>query len=298
VSPKDKLRIVKLLKGQDRIVAVTGDGVNDAPALKSAHIGVAMGQMGTDVSKEASELILLDDSYPTLIHAIREGRTIYANLKKTILASMTSNAGELTIVLLGLLFGALLGWPVPILAVQILSIDLLAEILPLTALTFDPGSKTLMTSPPRKKEEHIIMQTDFAEILFFGILMGGLAFFNFSRFNNAELIEGTLRYSQATTVSYLTIAVTQWMNILSRRYPQKTFFDASLWNNQRMIQSIGLSILMVLFVVYVPFMSTFLGFAPIGLGAWMSVLLSGLVFLFTHELLKVYKRSKRRKIIS
>ncbi|MGM0547738.1 MAG: cation-translocating P-type ATPase, partial [Bacillota bacterium] len=141
VSPENKLRIVKNLKEQQKIVAVTGDGVNDAPALKSAHIGVAMGQMGTDVSKEASELILLDDSFPTLVYAIKEGRNIYNNLKKTVIASLTTNGAELTIVLLGLLAAAILGTPIPILAIQILSIDLIAEILPLTALTFDPASE-------------------------------------------------------------------------------------------------------------------------------------------------------------
>jgi len=156
VSPTDKLRIVKNLKQHQRIVAVTGDGVNDAPALKSAHIGVTMGQMGTDVSKQAAELILLDDSFPTLVYAIREGRTIYQNLKKTVVASLTSNGAELAIVLFGLLGVALFKWPIPILAIQILAIDLLAEILPLTALTFDPGAKELMTAKPRAKDEHMI----------------------------------------------------------------------------------------------------------------------------------------------
>ncbi len=297
VSPKDKLRIVKLLKGQEKIVAVTGDGVNDAPALKSAHIGVAMGQMGTDVSKEASELILLDDSYPTLIHAIREGRTIYENLKKTILASMTSNAGELTIVLIGLLFAALFDWPVPILAIQILSIDLLAEILPLTALTFDPGSERLMTSPPRDKDDHIIDGGHFAEILFFGFLMGGLAFLNFGLFTrmNGGLEEGTVLYRQGTTIAYLTIAMTQWFNIMSRRYEMTSFFNGNLLNNKRILQAIGVSILMVLIVVYTPFISGFLGFEAIGWIHWGMVFAAGLVFLTAHEMLKQIKRRRKNE---
>ncbi|MBU4486888.1 MAG: cation-translocating P-type ATPase, partial [Candidatus Delongbacteria bacterium] len=225
VSPENKLRIVKLLKKQGKIVAVTGDGVNDAPALKSAHIGVAMGQMGTDVSKEAAELILLDDSFPTLVHAIREGRTIYYNLKKTVVASLTSNGAELAAVLMGLFGVSYFGWPIPIFAIQILAIDLLAEILPLTALTFDPGYKELMISPPRSRDEHIINKYSGLEIIFFGVLMGGLAFANFGYFINRmgiELVNNHELYYRATTITYMTIAVAQFVNILSRRYDRDT----------------------------------------------------------------------------
>lgn len=148
VAPEDKLRIVKLLEAQDEVVAVTGDGVNDAPALKRAAIGVAMGQTGTDVAKEAAELVLLDDSFPTLVEAVKEGRTIYNNLRKTVLASMTTNMAELMVVLLGLAGVAMKNWAIPILAIQILAIDLLAEVLPLTCLTFDPPDEGIMKMPP------------------------------------------------------------------------------------------------------------------------------------------------------
>lgn len=150
VDPEDKLRIVELLEQQGEIVAVTGDGVNDAPALKRAHIGVAMGQRGNDVAKEAARLVLLDDNFSTLFHAVEEGRTIYSNLKKTIFASLTTNIGELILVLLGLLAAAVWGYPIPILAGQILAVDLLAEIAPLTFLTFDPPDKDVMTMRPRR----------------------------------------------------------------------------------------------------------------------------------------------------
>jgi Ca2+-transporting ATPase len=156
VDPEDKLRIVKVLEEQGEIVAVTGDGVNDAPALKRAHIGVAMGQRGNDVAKEAARLVLLDDNFSTLFHAIQEGRTIYGNLKKTIFASLTTNVGELILVLLGLLAAALWDYPIPILAGQILAVDLLAEIAPLTFLTFDPPDEDVMTMPPRKPGEYML----------------------------------------------------------------------------------------------------------------------------------------------
>ncbi|MGM0421258.1 MAG: cation-translocating P-type ATPase [Bacillota bacterium] len=299
VSPQNKLRIVRNLKEQQKIVAVTGDGVNDAPALKSAHIGVAMGQMGTDVSKEASELILLDDSYPTLVYAIQEGRTIYNNLKKTVIASLTTNGAELTIVLLGLLAAAMFGFPLPILAIQILSIDLLAEILPLTALTFDPGSKHIMTSPPRKQEDHIVNKRSFSEIAFLALLMGGLAYLNFYLFINgrAEPVQaGTSIYARATTISYLTIAFSQWINIMSRRYEYETIFSSNFFNNKKMLYSILISIVMVFIVIYTPGINSFLGFAGVSLADWTRVAASGLIFLLGHEGIKFMKRQKQNQL--
>ena len=296
VSPENKLRIVKNLKEQEKIVAVTGDGVNDAPALKSAHIGVAMGQMGTDVSKEASELILLDDSYPTLVKAIREGRTIYNNLKKTVLASLTSNGAELTIVLLGMLFAGLFEWPVPILAIQILSIDLLAEILPLTALTFDPGSEQIMTSPPRKRDEHIVNKNTFKEVVFFGFLMGGLGFLNYGLFVNnlGEIFNSSHSlYPRATTIAYLTIVFSQFVNILSRRYQYKSIFNKNLFNNKKMLYSIALSIIMVLTVIYTPGLNSYLGFAGIQIQDWVRIFIGAGFFLLAHELVKFYKRKNK-----
>ena len=297
VSPEDKLRIVKMLKGKGEVVAVTGDGVNDAPALKSAHIGVAMGSIGTDVAKEASELVLLDDSFSTLIYAIREGRTIYDNLKKTIIASLTSNGGELAIVLLGLAGVALFGWPIPILVIQILAIDLLAEILPLTALTFDPGSRDLMTSPPRRQQEHILNRYTLSEILFLGFLMGALGFTNFVVFmgrTGAELTMTHDLYSRATTLSYATIVFCQFANILSRRYNYDSFFNMNFWSNKKILWSIIISIGFTMTAIYTPFINSFLGFAPLTLSDWLSVLAAAALFLAAHEIIKAFKRSRRK----
>ncbi|MBN2016855.1 MAG: cation-transporting P-type ATPase [Candidatus Cloacimonetes bacterium] len=301
VSPEDKLRIVKLLKKQHKIVAVTGDGVNDAPALKSANIGVAMGQMGTDVSKQAAGLILLDDSFPTLVKAIREGRTIYNNLRKTVLASLTSNGAELAVVLLGLLGVSLFKWPIPILAIQILAIDLFAEILPLTALTFDPGSKELMTSPPRSRTEHIINKRTATEIIFLGVLMGLLAFGNFGLFikrMGMELTTDHVLYARATTVCYTTIAFTQFINILSRRYDLTSVFSKNFFNNKKMLFSIGFSICICLVAIYTPGFNSFLSFAPLSTGDWLTILCTSAIFLFTHEMIKIIKRMKLKKVQS
>jgi Ca2+-transporting ATPase len=296
VSPEDKLRIVKTLKDQGEIVAVTGDGVNDAPALKSSHIGVAMGSIGTDVAKEASELILLDDSFSTLVYAIREGRTIYNNLKKTIIASLTSNGAELSIVLLGLVGVALFGWPIPILAIQILAIDLLAEILPLTALTFDPGSQDLMTTPPRSQEEHILNKYTMTEILLLGFLMGALGFINFGIFiqrTGTELNMAHSLYPRATTLSYATIVCCQLVNVLSRRYNYDSLFNRNFWSNKKMLWSIVISIGFTMTAIYTPLINRFIGFAPLTLNDWIAIVASAAVFLLAHEVIKLFKRSKR-----
>lgn len=296
VAPEDKLRIVKLLKQQDKVVAVTGDGVNDAPALKSAHIGVAMGQTGTDVSKQAAELILLDDSFPTLVAAIKEGRTIYYNLKKTVIASLTSNVAELTAVLLGLLGVSLFGLPIPILALQILAIDLLAEILPLTALTFDPGSKELMSSPPRRADEHIVNKYSAAEIVVFGFLMGLLAMLNFGFFAHRmgiDLTDTHELYRRATTITFATIVAAQFINILSRRYDTISLFNKNFFSNSKILWSLILSTGMCLATFYIPGLNDFFRFAPLHMSDWVSVLIAALIFLASHEALKWFRKATK-----
>lgn len=302
VDPEAKLRIVKLLEGEREIVAVTGDGVNDAPALKKAHIGVAMGKKGTDVAKEASQLVLLDDSFPTLVHAVKEGRTIYNNLRKTVLASLTTNGAELVVVLLGLAGVALRNWAIPILAIQILAIDLLAEIMPLTFLTYDPAPEELMSSPPRSQQEHIINRYTSFEVSFLGFLIGALAFANFAlfMFRNGVILtvgsESTILYAKATAMSYLTIAYCQFVNILSRRYEYTTIFNRNFFTNKILLISILASIALVFFGIYGPVVSDFLAFASLSIIDWLYVLGAAGVFLFFFEMLKLFKSRYIKKI--
>ena len=300
VDPEDKLRIVKFLEDQDEIVAVTGDGVNDAPALKRAHIGVAMGRRGTDVAKEASRLVLMDDNFSTLVHAVREGRTIYDNLKKMIFASLTTNIGELAVVLLGLLAAALYNYPIPILAAQILAVDLLGEILPLTMLTFDPPGKNTMTRRPRHPDEHMLDRHSAIEISFMGVLIGGLAFLNFVLFMKREGITltvdstNTIEYFKAAALSYATIVFCQFVNILQRRSERTSLFNANFFDNRILLTSIVISIGLVCLAIYGPGIGLFLAFGPIGVTDWLYILGAAGAYLAVFEILKLSKRLRRR----
>jgi Ca2+-transporting ATPase len=298
VDPADKLRIVKILEEEGEIVAVTGDGVNDAPALRRAHIGVSMGKRGTDVAKEASRLVLLDDSFPTLVNAIEEGRTIYTNLKKTVYSSLTTNIAELALVLFGLLGVALWNYPIPILAVQVLAIDLIGEIMPLTFLTFDPPTEGVMTSPPRNPKEHIVNRRSATEFIFLGILIGGLAFSNFLIFMQREGITlnvndtNILPYLQVTALAYATIVFCQYINILEWRYDRATIFNRNIFTNKILLASIVVSIGLVLIAIYAPFISDFLVFSGLNISDWGLVGLATLVFLIVFEILKVLRKKK------
>jgi Ca2+-transporting ATPase len=308
VDPEDKLRIVDLLEESGEVVAVTGDGVNDAPALRKADIGVAMGRIGTDVSKEASELVLLDDSFPTLVDAVREGRTIYRNLKKTVLASMTTNAAELVVVLLGLAAVALGDWAIPILAIQILAIDLLAEIMPLTFLTYDPPPADVMKTPPRNPKEHILNRGSSIEVIFLGILIGVLSFLNYALFMSRHGISFTAvgesgaidpslapLYAQATTVTYLTIGFCQFVNILSRRYEKESLLNRNFFSNRIILLSILGSIALILLAIYLPWVREFLRFHPPSPADWGYVLGAAGVYLLAFEIMKVFKRIRAKR---
>lgn len=281
VSPEDKFRIVSLLKSEGEVVAVTGDGVNDTLSLKKSDIGVAMGKMGSEVAKEAAEIVLLDDNFRTLIVAIKEGRTIFKNLKKTIMASITSNNGELTCVLLGFV-GVAFGLPVPITAVQILAVDLIGEMLPLTALTFDPPEAHILKEPPRDLKEHIINKKSLMNLIFYGFWMGAAGFFSFVMVYHV----GGSSLESGRAAAYCGIILCQYINILSRRTEQ-SIFTRYLFTNKMLWGSFLISLIAVMILVYPPQVAIWFGFDRLTLSQWMYPIAGMLIFLFWHEIRKV-----------
>jgi P-type Ca2+ transporter type 2C len=298
-SPEDKLRIVDLLKRAGEVVAVTGDGVNDAPALKRADIGVAMGKTGTEVAKNSSELILLDDSFGTLVSAIKEGRTIFQNLRKTITSSLTSNGGELFAVLISLLFTSLFHWPLAIVAVQILAIDLIGEMLPLTFLTSDLPQEKIMTTPARKPNEHFIDPPILLNIAWCGFMMGALGYLNFifilfhEGVSPVNLALDNPVYMRATTLTYVTIVFCQWANIFSRRAGEESVFTRYAWSNRNLLIAYVVSLFFILNIVYNPYVSPFLYTKPLMALDWTLALVAAFVYLLIREF---YKLMVRRKI--
>jgi Ca2+-transporting ATPase len=286
VSPQDKYRIVDLLKQMGNVVAVTGDGVNDTLSLKRSDIGVAMGKMGSDVAKEASEIVLLDDNFHTLVSAIHEGRTIFQNLKKTILSSITSNNGELACVLLGFI-GVVFGLPVPITAVQILAVDLVGEMLPLTALTFDPAEEHIMEEAPRNLNEHIINRNSLLNLIFYGFWMGAAGFFSFVMVYKF----GTGTLESARAAAYTGIIFCQFVNILSRR-TNRTIFTPYLFTNPQLWGSFAISIIAISLLIYIPSIAIWFGFDSLSRADLIYPLIGALVFLVWYEGYKLVLKFK------
>lgn len=296
-TPEDKMRIVTILKNYEYIVAVTGDGVNDAPALKSAHIGVAMGITGTDVSKEASEMVLLNDSFASIVSAIHEGRTVYDNTKKFVYYIFSSNATEFFVVFIGSLFGMM-----PMFAIQILLIDLCTDVFPSLALAVDPSEKGVMKKRPRDPRGKLLDWNVFKALFRVGIVGGALGFIVFlsvmmrGGWHWGELMhEGPLLF-QATAATYATLVICQVFNSIESRS-----FEAGIaklfWGNKRLIGAIGISIFLLMNIIYNPWIQPFARTAAIEPVNWIAIIFAGLIFLASVEMKKWSIRKERESSI-
>jgi len=277
VSPEDKLRIVELAKKSQNVVAVTGDGINDAPALKRADIGVAMGKTGTDVAKEAAEIVLLDDSFATLVTAIEQGRLTFQNIKKAARCALTDNAGELFVILISLFATAIWGIPAAITAIQILAIDIVAEMFPITALGWDPAVRKLMNDKPRDLHDHIINRKAVLEFVGFGMLAAVLAYSNYLLYfarhhiSAIDLSTKTGPYLQASILTYVTIVLCQFMNLLLvRSRGGMGLVGPYLWANKKLLWAFGISIFLILNIVYNPLVQPYFGSGALTGWDWLT----------------------------
>ncbi len=265
VSPEDKLRIVELARSGKQVVAVTGDGINDAPALKRADIGVAMGRTGTDVAKEAAEIILLDDSFATLVMAIEQGRLTFQNIKNAARCALTDNMGELITVLISLAATAIWGIPAAITAIQILAIDIIAQMFPITALGWDPAIGQLMRAHPRSTQDHIINRKTITEFISFGLLAAALAYGNyllyFTRHHISPLHLSTnaMPYLQASILTYVTIVLCQFMNLLLVRAQGQPLLSKHLYSNKKLLAAFAISLFCIANVIYNPLVQPYFG---------------------------------------
>lgn len=290
VAPEDKLRIVGLVKESGKVVAVTGDGINDAPALKRADIGVAMGRTGTDVAKQSAEIVLLDDSFKTLVGAVQQGRVIFQNIKKGTLSCFTSNGAELVINLVSLFALSLFHVPLALSVMQILAIDMIIELFPIASLGWDLADSDVMTEKPRNPAQHILNKLSVIDLLWCGLLIGGLAFGNFILFfwrnhvpaSHIDQLSPEL-YLRGTALAFLTIVFCQLLNILQRR-SHHGLFTRYQFNNKQLAIALAFSLFCVANIIYNPVIAPYFGTGPLELKDWCFAIGAALLFIGIREL--------------
>ncbi|WP_303862366.1 calcium-translocating P-type ATPase, SERCA-type [Alkalibaculum bacchi] len=294
VSPEHKVKIVKAFKSHGNIVSMTGDGVNDAPSLKNADIGVAMGITGTDVSKGASDMILTDDNFSTIVHAVEEGRNIYNNIRKAVIFLLSCNLGEVICIFLAIL----LNWPIPLIATQLLWINLVTDSLPALALGMDPGDKDVMKEKPRDpKESFFANGAGFRAILggtLIGLLTLGAFYFGLVEHGHTigevNIPEGAITY--ARTMAFVVLAVSQLFYSLTMRNSKKSIFQIGFMTNKLLIGAIIAGIFLQFVVISVPFLADAFGVQMLTLFDWVVVLVFSLIPFTVNEIVKAFMRLK------
>ena len=298
VNPDHKLRIVKALQRQGATVAMTGDGVNDAPALKTADIGVAMGISGTDVSKEAADMVLADDNFATIVAAIEEGRAIFANIRKFLRYLLSSNLGEVLTMFFGVLLADVIGLRadasgvvLPLLATHILWINLVSDGAPALALGVDPAHAGVMQEPPRRRDEPAITPRMWAGILFVAVIMATGTLLVLDASLPAGLIEGTgdLRYAQ--TMAFTTLLFFSLFTVFNARSDERSAFTG-MFSNAWLWGAVGLSLLLQVAVIYVPFLQQAFSTVSLGAGDWLFCAAVASSVLWLRELSKVVMRAR------
>ncbi|OCN04581.1 ATPase [Erysipelotrichaceae bacterium MTC7] len=263
VSPRNKLDIVKILQEHEEVVAMTGDGVNDAPALNGADIGIAMGVRGTEVAREAADMILTTDKFSTIVDAIKEGRIIFANIRKFVYYLFSCNMVEITSIILSLLF---LIPDLPVLPLHILWLNLVVDILPAMSLGFEPAEDSIMDQPPRKKGQGLLSADFLKPILLSGLVLGLSAFGIY-----AFMLHREVSVIEAQTTTFTLMAIMQLLHILNVRRLKVFGLDKTLLQNKSMIIAMIVAISLQLVAIYVPFFNSVLGTVPLGIENWIYI---------------------------
>lgn len=318
VSPEHKVRIVKAIKANGKIASMTGDGVNDAPSLKQADVGVAMGITGTDVAKGASDIILTDDNFATIVSAVEQGRNIFANIKKAVLFLLSCNLGEITALFLGIL----LKLPTPLTAVQILFVNLITDSLPAISLGMDPDDPDIMKQKPRDPKESIL-HNNYLFIIGNGILIGLLTLIAFVFELNMEVkqlyAEGVLASNSifaqdwsmanleanpalydalihAQTLAFVTLVIAQLSHSLNMRNRTKSIFQVGLFSNKYLVGAILIGIAIQFALVYVPGLNTVFNIYRLDDPAdFMMILVAFITPIVINEIIKAFRRMFLKK---
>jgi P-type Ca2+ transporter type 2C len=298
VAPEDKLRVVTTLKKLGHVVAVTGDGVNDAPALKRADIGIAMGITGTDVSKEAANMVLADDSFSTIITAVKEGRTIYENLKKFIFYIFSCNIGELITIFAAIL----LQLPAPLTAVLILSVDIGTDVLPALALGVDTPEKGIMNKPPRDPKAKIMDKNFVLRFLYVGTFIGAIVVgtYLWSLYNQGWtwaqcLAPDSSIYIKSSTFAFAILVLIQMFNAYNSRSDHQSVFKLGLFSNMYLIGAVAISLATVYMFIEVPFFQEWLGTAPLAWYEWFIIIAASSSILIVEEVRKIFVRHRMQR---
>ncbi|MGQ4892357.1 MAG: cation-translocating P-type ATPase [Candidatus Njordarchaeia archaeon] len=285
VSPEAKVKIVRAYKDNGEITAMTGDGINDAPALKLADVGIAMGKRGTDVAREAADLILMDEKFPTIVRAIEVGRTIYDNIRKTVLYLLSSNIAEVSIIF----FALLLNWPLAMLPLQILWLNLVSDGVPALGLSVDPPESDVMKRPPRDPKEPLVRKIDYIRILYISASITIVALMLYGSYLNLYGVD------YGRTAVFTTMVFMEFFNALNMRTEKKSIFSIGILSNPLLVIALSVQIPLQLAIVYLPLFNIIFKTVPLKPLDFLIVFIASSIVLIIDELKKAISRRNEKR---